>query len=581
LNAVVSVPKQFAVTPLRRLSMSLRTQLTLMLVLVALGVAGIVGYLGYRSGRRIIRQDAFRIVAAVTEGRHNLLVRVLNGEFDRVGAYLDAVPDGCTSLACVREQAERLVAGEGAAAALLAVPGSKPIAVGSTALLVDLPAPDPTLLAQPFHAPDNSAFYYVVTRARRGGASVRVVWRAATLDELFGPDPHLGRSGETFLTDRRGFFMTPDRYVLEHGVSHPVEAGPMLGCLGGKNGAVVGIDKHDALIIHGFRYVQEIGGGCIMAHVDVGDAFAPVRELARRTTGIALAAGMAALAIGLLLARRLTRPLATLSACAAAIRGGEPVTIPSLAGPREIEQLGAAFSAMAERLDEWDQVRERFIGILAHDLRSPLTSTALALDVLRRRVVEMPADVSRSLQVVAKSTGRMGRMISDLLDFARSRQPEGMPVNPSEGDLGKLVLEAVEGLRLAHPTRAIECRFEGDLEVPSDPDRAAQVVTNLVENALRYGPPERPILVTVRGHDRDVELSVQNRGPTIPPDELGSVFDPFRRGRQPEAPTDHAGLGLGLYIVVQILRGHGGRVNATSTDAEGTVFSTYWPRAAP
>ncbi|HVU52027.1 MAG TPA: HAMP domain-containing sensor histidine kinase [Polyangia bacterium] len=563
----------------RRPSLSLRAQLTLMLVSVALGVAGIVGYLSYRSGRRIIHQDAFRIVAAVAEGRHHLLVRVLDGQFDRVGAYLDATPDGCASSACLRAEEERLLTKERAAAAVLTLRGEAPIAVGSTALLVDLPPPDPTVLAQPFRDPDNNAFFYVITRARPGRGSIRVVWRAATLDELFGPDPQLGRSGETFLTDGRGFFMTPDRSALEHGVSHPVEEGPMLGCLGGKNAAVVGVDKRDALIIHGFRYVQEIGGGCIMAHVDVGDAFAPVRELERKTAGIALAASMAALVIGLLLARRLTRPLATLSACAAAVRGGEPAVIPALAGPREIEQLGKAFAAMTRRLDEWEEVRERFIGILAHDLRSPLTSAALAIEVLKRRGAELPSDVGRSLQLVAKSTARMGRMISDLLDFARSRRREGIPVNPCPGDLGRLASETVEGLRLAHPGRVIEVSVEDDAAAPADPDRAAQVVTNLVENALRYGPPERPVTVRVAGRERDVELSVQNAGPTIAPEELASVFDPFRRGRQPEGTPDHGGLGLGLYIVVQILRGHGGRVTATSTDAEGTVFSTFWPRA--
>jgi signal transduction histidine kinase len=559
--------------------MSLRTQLTLMLVSVALSVAAIVCYLNYRSGRRIIRQDAFRIVAAVTDGRHQLLVRVLVGQFDRLGAYLEELPDGCASEACFREQAERLLVRESAAGALLRLPGAAPIAVGSTALLVDLPAPDPTVLAQPFRAPEGSAFYYVITRAWPDRGSVRVVWRAATLDELFGPDPQLGKSGETFLTDARGFFMTPDRYAAEHGVSHPVEAGPMLGCLGGRNAAVVGVDKRDALIIHGFRYVQEIGGGCIMAHVDVGDAFAPARELLRKTAGVGLAASMAALVIGLLLARRLTRPLATLSACAAAMRGGEPTKIPTLAGPREIEQLGAAFSAMAGRLDDWDQVRERFMGILAHDLRSPLASAALALDVLKRRGGELPPDLDRSLQLVAKSTARMGRMISDLLDFARSRRREGIPVNPIMGDLGKLAGEAVEGLRLGHPGRVIDVLVEGDVTAPVDPDRATQVVTNLVENALRYGPPESPVTVSVRGRERDVDLAVHNSGPTIPPEELGSVFDPFRRGRTEEAAADHGGLGLGLYIVVQILRGHGGSITARSSDAEGTVFSTCWPRA--
>lgn len=562
-------------TPRRRLSLSLRTQLTLMLILVALGVAAIVGYLSYRSGRRIIRQDAFRVVAAVTEGRRRLLVQVLDSQFDRLGAFLEAQPDGCDSRQCLREQVERLIAREHAAAAVLTPPGEAPLTVGSTALLRGLPAPDLTVLAQPFRDADGNAFYYVITRG-----NVRVVWLAATLDELFGPDAQLGRSGETFLTDERGFFMTPDRSALEHGVSHPVEAGPMLKCLGGKDAAVVGVDERHAVIIHGFRYVKEMGGGCIMAHIDVGDAFAPVRELARKTAGIALAATMAALAIGLFLARRLTRPLATLSACAAAIRGGEPTAIPALPGPREIEQLGAAFSAMTKRLEAWEEVRERFIGILAHDLRSPLASAALALDVLKRRGAELPRDIDRSLRLVAKSTARMGRMISDLLDFARSRRREGMPVNPTAGDLGKVALEAVEGLRLAHPGRAIDCRVEGDVAASLDSDRAAQVVTNLVENALRYGPPERPVVVSVHGCDGEVELDVQNSGPTIPPEELGSVFDPFRRGRQPDAPTDHGGLGLGLYIVVQILRGHGGRVDATSTEADGTVFSTFWPRSA-
>lgn len=219
--------------------------------------------------------------------------------------------------------------------------------------------------------------------------------------------------------------------------------------------------------------------------------------------------------------------------------------------------------------------REQFLAILAHDLRQPLNVFALACDLLAAATT--PPELRQHVATkMARATARMQRMIGELLDFSRSRPAKGMPIAPRTTDLGLVAREVIEEIRLAHPTRQIVLSVVGPCEGSWDPDRLAQVVSNLVENAVANSPPDSSVSFTVSARGGRIELAVENGGPTIAPGDLATLFEAFR---QPKASRS-GGLGLGLYIVAEIVRAHGGTIKAES-DAGRTRFEVSLPMSTP
>jgi signal transduction histidine kinase len=149
-----------------------------------------------------------------------------------------------------------------------------------------------------------------------------------------------------------------------------------------------------------------------------------------------------------------------------------------------------------------------------------------------------------------------------------------MPIARQPADLAQIVRTALEELRLARPEQVINLNAGENCQGLWDADRLAQVCSNLIGNAIEHGAPGSPIDVRVHCSEAEIELTVSNRGPAIPPEVLATIFKPFRRG--PEARRTSGGVGLGLYIVEQIVRAHGGRCSAQS-DASGTHFRVQLP----
>jgi signal transduction histidine kinase len=126
-----------------------------------------------------------------------------------------------------------------------------------------------------------------------------------------------------------------------------------------------------------------------------------------------------------------------------------------------------------------------------------------------------------------------------------------------------------------HPRRTLQLSSSGDTRASLDPDRAAQVLSNLVGNAILYSPPDSPVRIALRGQEAGVVFEVHNQGPPIPEDLLPRLFEAFERGG-----GSGGGLGLGLYIAQQIVEAHGGTISVTSDAASGTTFTVLWPREA-
>jgi len=217
--------------------------------------------------------------------------------------------------------------------------------------------------------------------------------------------------------------------------------------------------------------------------------------------------------------------------------------------------------------------RERLMGIVSHDLRSPLAVIAMAAQSLLR--MEAIQDGARSAaSKIHRAAERMSRMVSDLLDFTRVAAGGGLPMLRRSSDLRALIREAVDELDVGHAGRIRLTVPDREIEGSWDADRLHQVVTNLVSNALQYGAKDAPIVVRLERGSQEVTLSVNNRGPVIPRHELATLFDPFQRGR---TGAHGRGLGLGLHIVFEVVRAHQGTVDVTSDGENGTTFTVHFP----
>jgi PAS domain S-box-containing protein len=251
---------------------------------------------------------------------------------------------------------------------------------------------------------------------------------------------------------------------------------------------------------------------------------------------------------------------------------GEVVGITGAAA--DVTEQKRAQEALAEAL----AFRERMLGILGHDLRNPLSAVRMLTQLLLRRTDL--SDVAR-LQVAAidRSGKRMLELIATLLDFSESRSKGALPISPEPTDLHEVARAVVSEILVANPGRDIVLATGEDGRGRWDPARMAQVLSNLVGNALTHGARDEPVRVSVGGDADELHVAVWNAGTPIPPELLTSIFEPFRGRRRSD--TSHArGLGLGLYIAKQIVAAHGGDIAACSTAAEGTTFTVRVPRWA-
>jgi signal transduction histidine kinase len=226
---------------------------------------------------------------------------------------------------------------------------------------------------------------------------------------------------------------------------------------------------------------------------------------------------------------------------------------------------------LGDSLREEALFRERFMAILGHDLRQPLNTLGLAARSLLRS--ELATAHTQTAQRIANATDRMTRMVADLLDVTRTRLGSGLPLNRRWVDLRVLCEQIVEDIQVANPDRPVNLRVSGDPTGHWDPDRLTQIFTNLLGNALEHGSEGSPIAITIGTLPTHVLLGVENVGDPISETLRPSLFEAFRRGRTKSS----TGLGLGLYIVDQIVRAHGGTTTVVS-GAETTSFMVQLPR---
>jgi signal transduction histidine kinase len=219
--------------------------------------------------------------------------------------------------------------------------------------------------------------------------------------------------------------------------------------------------------------------------------------------------------------------------------------------------------------------RNLLLGMLSHDLRSPLQTIQMTAQYLRE--LQSSDDVGHAAVRLINSGARMQELLDDLIDYNRTELGLGIRVSPkADVDLGAVCAEELDLIRAAYPERTVELHVAGVCRGAWDGGRIQQLVNNLVVNAIHYGDDEQTTVVAVRGEEAEVHISVANAGRTIDRDTLAHLFEPLRRGTA-GSRTNDAGLGLGLYISNEIAKAHGGGITVTSED-ERTVFAVRLPR---
>lgn len=221
---------------------------------------------------------------------------------------------------------------------------------------------------------------------------------------------------------------------------------------------------------------------------------------------------------------------------------------------------------------ETAELREQFIAVLGHDLRNPLFAISAGAEMLLRKHPDPAIEVR--VRNILGSAQRATRLVDDVLDFARGRLGNGIPVAIQPcADLTEAVQQVVTEIRNVHPQRTIRASI-GDLQgLPCDRARIAQLLSNLLANAVTHGDPEGDIEVIAQVEHGALMLAVKNQG-HIPEAVLPHLFQPYSR---PSASTPQAGLGLGLYIASQIAQSHGGHLHVASTAQSGTLFTFSLP----
>lgn len=238
--------------------------------------------------------------------------------------------------------------------------------------------------------------------------------------------------------------------------------------------------------------------------------------------------------------------------------------------------------AIAESITRYSgaigQSKERFLAILGHDLRTPLGAIITATNFMLE-TGELREPHLTLITRVASSSRRMHQMVEDLLDFTRTRFGDSIPIVRGDADLRRIVTDVASEMGTTYPDSSVQVETSGDLRGQWDSDRLAQVLTNLIGNAIQHGSPDAPIRVVARGLPSEVQFSVHNKGPFIPKERLANLFDAMERARS-DGTRDKRHLGLGLYIVERIVSAHGGSIEVNSTREDGTTFIVHLPRTA-
>ena len=317
--------------------------------------------------------------------------------------------------------------------------------------------------------------------------------------------------------------------------------------------------------------------------VSLGPVDATISQLRNQFVLLALFALAAGLLATIVITRRATRPLDRVADAAGRLAAGDLAARTGVSGRDEVGAVGRSFDEMADQLEAAFRAQRAFAADASHELQTPLAVLGGYVDLLNLRSLPVE-EQQRLLGSMRREIDRLSRLAADLLLLARL-DAGGPAMRPRRIDLADLVRELAEPAGMIDPSVGVTVHADGPLPVEADPDRLAQAVINLAENAVRHSVSGAPVVIRTYRDRGMAAIEVTNSGPPIPPDEIPRLFERFARGTSrglgdgddPVAGPQRAGhAGLGLPIARAIVQANGGRIEAASDD-RGTRFTILLP----
>ncbi len=331
----------------------------------------------------------------------------------------------------------------------------------------------------------------------------------------------------------------------------------------------------DLPILSAVRAVENQGQqeGVILLHVDMSSVNASIRKVYLEVLLTGLVAILAAVLAVYYLTTHITRPITDMNKTVQKYTKGEfDVRVP-VSGTDEVAQLADSFNTMADEVNGLENARRNFVANVSHELRSPLTSMRGFLEAMRDGTIP-PAERDKYLDVVINETKRMTSMVNDLLDLARIESGKSV-LHPEVFDINELLRRTLITFetRIGEKTLDVGVDFAEELcYVEADPTQIAQVLRNLIDNAIKFSPEKGMLRLCTRVDKQLVYVRVQDYGRGIPKEDLPHIFERFYKAEKAHTPSSQSGTGLGLAIVQRIVAQHGQTIRVESDPQNGTVF---------
>jgi len=298
-------------------------------------------------------------------------------------------------------------------------------------------------------------------------------------------------------------------------------------------------------------------------------------QVSRTIVPVGILACVIAIVLGLFLTWHLTGPVRKLTSAAEGIAGGDLSQRVDIKSKDELGQLGQAFNHMAESLSQAEKLRRNMVADIAHELRTPLTVMRGHLEAILDGVFQ---PTEKNIASIHKETVLLSRLVNDLQELAMAEAGQ-LRIEREPTDLASLVERTVSSVSPRGEKDDVRLVTDLPADLPLvnvDSQRIAQVLFNLLDNALRYTPAGGTITVKARRMDEVVQVDVMDQGPGLDPDELPLIFERFHRSDKARSRST-GGAGLGLAIVKQLVEAHGGEVWAESEASAGATFSFTVP----
>jgi PAS domain S-box-containing protein len=345
---------------------SLKTRLIVTLLLIVILPTITIGWMAHDLMSRYIRSEQISDVGRVADAKHEQLAMVLTQANSRAKLLLLGLNKQCGGSSaklnhvCATGLINAYLVAEGAiGASTRGKTDNDSLTIGDSAVKDEKNITFQTGQLAKFSStgPRSNHSYFVSVADESTGFRLSITYPSSVLEPIFNPPPaDLGLTGEVFLADDEGYFVTSPKYASTRGHAPPISARPMQACLNKQNREALDLDYRDTAVIHGFRFIPEFGSACIMAHVDQNEAFAPLNLLEQRLTFAILLFCSILVIVIIYLAKNLVKPITQLTNVAKAIAAGDYKAQVDMAGSYEIAELAASFNFMTNRLVQSEKI---------------------------------------------------------------------------------------------------------------------------------------------------------------------------------------------------------------------------------